>query len=121
MNHASLSVRFTHAPNRDTSRTDALSFRLPTSIDSFMASSRNFTVSQLNGKIAVLIDGDGRSVAIPAARLPRDLKSGNVLSVPFDGAGTPIWASAEIDNEEPTKPAVRDVESSQNPEDAKQD
>ena len=65
-----------------------------------MASTRYYTVDQLNGQIAVLADDDGRSVALPVARLPKGVKKGSILAIRLDNAGTPSWSSAEIDEDE---------------------
>lgn len=65
-----------------------------------MASTRYYAVERLNGQIAMLADDDGRSVALPLARLPKGVKKGCVLSIRLDNAGTPSWSSAEIDEEE---------------------
>ena len=65
-----------------------------------MASTRYYAVDQLNGQIAVLADDEGRSVALPVARLPKGVTKGCVLSIRLDNAGTPAWSSAEIDEHE---------------------
>ncbi len=65
-----------------------------------MASTRYYAVDQLNGQIAVLADDEGRSVALPVARLPKGVTKGSVLSIRLDNAGTPSWSSAEIDEDE---------------------
>ena len=65
-----------------------------------MASTRYYAVDQLNGQIAVLADDEGRSVALPVARLPKGVKKGCVLLIRLDNAGTPAWSSAEIDEDE---------------------
>ena len=65
-----------------------------------MSSTRYYAVDHVNGQIAVLADDEGRSVALPLARLPRGVVKGNVLSIRLDNAGTPSWSSAEIDEEE---------------------
>ena len=65
-----------------------------------MASTRYYAVDQLNGQIAVLADDEGRSVALPLARLPKGVTKGCVLAIRLDNAGTPAWSSAEIDEEE---------------------
>ena len=65
-----------------------------------MASTRYYAVDHVNGQIAVLADDEGRSVALPLARLPRGATKGCVLSIRLDNAGTPNWSSAEIDEEE---------------------
>lgn len=65
-----------------------------------MTSTRYYAVRQINGQIAVLADDEGRSVALPLARLPKGVATGCVLSITLDKAGTPAWASAEIDENE---------------------
>ena len=65
-----------------------------------MSSTRYYAVDQLNGRIAVLADDEGRSVALPVARLPKGVTKGCVLLIRLDNAGTPAWSSAEIDEDE---------------------
>ena len=65
-----------------------------------MASTRYYAVDHVNGQIAVLADDEGRSVALPLARLPEGVAKGKVLSIRLDNAGTPSWSTAEIDEEE---------------------
>ena len=67
---------------------------------SVMTSTRYYAVNQINGQIAVLTDDDGRSVALPLARLPAGVALGSMLSIRLDNAGTPSWSSAELDEEE---------------------
>ncbi len=72
----------------------------PTPVRYTMASTRYYAVAQLNGQIAVLADDEGRSVALPVARLPKGVTKGCVLAIRLDNAGTPAWSSAEIDEDE---------------------
>jgi Protein of unknown function (DUF3006) len=56
-----------------------------------------FVVDRMEGKIAVVVGDDGRTVDVPRTDLPKGSREGTVLRA--DGAD-PDWAKAEIDEAE---------------------
>ncbi len=82
---------------------------------------RYYTVVRISGPVAMLVDDDEHQIAVPMGRLPRATRSGSVLSVPLNAAGTPSWSDAEIDEGEAKRRlgnAGQEAEDANNGEDA---
>ena len=60
------------------------------------------SLDRIEGPTAVLVDAEGRQIAVPVDRLPRNPKvqEGDVLRVPVDHAQRPDWFAARVDQEE---------------------
>ncbi len=58
-----------------------------------------YAVDRLEGNIAVLIGDSGKTVDMPR-ELPKGLREGSVLRVPFRAQNLPDWSSAFIDRQE---------------------
>ncbi len=56
-----------------------------------------YAVDRIESTVAVLQDDEGQETVVPANRLPRELKEGDILAVPVDGGGTVDWGLAQID------------------------
>jgi hypothetical protein len=60
-----------------------------------------FVVDRKEGDVIVVVDGAGRAMDVPSARLrPQARAEGAVLRVPIDTNGTPQWESAVRDRAE---------------------
>ncbi len=61
---------------------------------------RLYSVHRLNGTTALVLDEEGKQYAVPRARLPARVETGDVLRVPLGLGETPLWGDATIDDEE---------------------
>jgi len=59
----------------------------------------HYVVDRIEGKTAVVVGDDGRSIDVPAADVPRGAKEGTVLRVEVT-KGPIDWSRAQIDNAE---------------------
>ncbi|HEU4747199.1 MAG TPA: DUF3006 domain-containing protein [Gemmatimonadaceae bacterium] len=63
--------------------------------------SRVFVVDRREGKMVVLVDDDGNTTELVAARLPaRSRLEGSVLRVPLGNRSVPVWSKAVRDRAE---------------------
>lgn len=60
----------------------------------------HYGVDRIEGKIAVLIGDDGRSVDVPRQMLPAGVREGSVLQVRIGVDGSPDWSSGVLDEAE---------------------
>lgn len=65
-----------------------------------MPTKRYFEVDRIRGRVALLLDDDRHQIAVPLHRLPSDTRGGDLLAVPMDQTGTPMWSGSELDPEE---------------------
>jgi hypothetical protein len=76
-------------------------------------------LDRVEGPTAVLLDAEGRQIAVPVERLPRNPRpsQGDVLRVPVDDAQRPDWFAARVDQEETERrrAAARAVSEGQDP------
>jgi len=60
-----------------------------------------FVVDRLEGKVAVVVGDDGRTLNVERRALPAAARrEGAVLRVAIGDADAPVWATAEVDHEE---------------------
>lgn len=59
-----------------------------------------YAVDRLEGKIAVLVGDDERTVEAPRSGLPSLVREGSVLRVDLSSDGKPDWSTATIDDKE---------------------
>jgi hypothetical protein len=59
-----------------------------------------FSVDRFEGNVAVLVSDTGDSVEMPRFELPKGLREGSVLRVPFGLQNRPDWSRAVLDKEE---------------------
>jgi hypothetical protein len=60
--------------------------------------SKVFVVDRREGKIVVLVDDDGNTTDVEAAKLPpRCRREGTVLRVPLGARSVPLWSKAVSD------------------------
>lgn len=58
-----------------------------------------FAVYRIEGEVAILVGEELDEVAVPLSALPDPISEETVLRVPRHNDGTPVWRTAEIDEE----------------------
>jgi len=59
-----------------------------------------FSVDRFEGNVAVLVSDTGESAEMPRFELPKGLREGSVLRVPFGLQNRPDWSRAVLDKAE---------------------
>lgn len=69
-----------------------------------------FAVHRIEGEVAILVGEELDEVAVPLSDLPDPISEETVLLVPRHSDGTPVWRTAEIDEESDDRRRAEEAE-----------